>query len=320
MLFTDSDIIDGTGMGQIDSDLGVVAKQANIVIEGPGSVCQQAWRECGHSILQAQQMYASYLAQPGMTGGHVAAVMNTGSPARTQARVRLNQIVAHEADYANAESAIQLWMTYVALSMFYRNASSRLGVDRYEEKMERYGMNAKTLWATLRSTGLPFVYMPMEAPGAKHGANAGAWTPANLSSLSGPTSIAQIVQVAVTYYDGSKYASEAQQGNAQSGPSDVISFNIATDSLLGVDITSLKPPTGVMDSVGLAGGSIQPLNATHWNLWVGSLTGPLYLQASTPIATKTVTLAGAPTLSGSPLGYGQYADLALTFQNVVMRA
>src|SRR5262249_24368154 len=133
MLFTDSDIVTLDMLQQIDSEIDRVASSAKppLVVEGAGSCIRQAWQECGSVLLSAQQLYSTYLAQPGMSSAHVAAVMNTGVPARNQPRVKLSQIVAHHPDYAACQSAVQQWMAYHALALLFRNASVRTDKDRY---------------------------------------------------------------------------------------------------------------------------------------------------------------------------------------------
>jgi hypothetical protein len=327
-LFTDSDIITAADLAQIDSEVTLVADatKPGLVLEGPGSCCEQAWRECSQKLNSAMQLYSTYLAQPGVTGGHLAAVLNVGVPSRTQPRVRLNQIVAHEWNYAAARSPLQTWMLYVALHLLYRDASSRLGKDRYQEKMERYRADAMNHWRDLLAVGLPTVYQPMEAPGGKHSYRAGTWGVANLSASAGGAAIATNVTVAITWYDSSKYVSQTNNGNAESAPSAILSYTIPAANYLTVDITSLNPPTGAADQVGTAQGTWVPLTATHWNIWAGAAQSDpnappvLYLQREgIAIATKTATLTAAPTFSGSVLGQGQWPDLNTVFQNVVMR-
>ncbi len=320
MLLTDNDVVSLADLAAVDSEVAAVAMTAKppIVIDGAGSICEQNWAECQQKILSAMQSYVSYPAQTGMPATHIAAVTNVGVPARTQARIRLNQIVTSDPNYGVSQSALKTWMVYAALAMFYRDASSRLGKDRFEEKYQRYDYEARCKWSRARNAGLPMLYNPMECPGAKHAWGAGSWSGANLTTVAGSGS-AQTVQVAITYYDASKYTSEAVNGNAESGPSAVLDKAIPAASVLHVDITSLNPPTGVMDPVGLSAGLMTPLNCTHWVIWVGTPGGPYYWQAAVPIATKTYTLAGNPVLSGSILGSGQYPSLSLVFQNLVMR-
>jgi len=320
MLFTDGDIVTSANLSQIDSEVLSVASTSKpaIQLDGPGSLCAQAWQECGGKIASAMQMYTSYLASPGMSGGGVAAIYNVGTAARNQVRARLNQVVATESQYGQTSSMLQLWLSYTALRLFFRDASARMGKDRLETKYERYSADADYAWRQLRQNGLPYIASPMEAPGAKHGANAGSWSIANLSTVAG-TGTAPTVGVAITYYDASKYVSEANTMNAESGPSDILQIAIPAASVLQVSIAGLNPPNGTMDQVGLSQGAWTPLNATHWILWVGLAGSPLYWQAAIPIATKTYTLAGDPVATGNILGLGQWPDLNLTFQATVGR-
>src|SRR5438270_392441 len=108
MLFTDNDVIAQADLIRVDSEAPIVATtaQPSILLDGPGSICESAWTECGQKILAAMQTYVSYPAQTGIPANHIAAVRNTGIPSQTQPRVRLNQIVAHEWNYGNAQSPI----------------------------------------------------------------------------------------------------------------------------------------------------------------------------------------------------------------------
>ena len=329
MLFTDSDIVSSADLIDIDGEIPDVANNMKppVTVDGPGSVCEQAWREAGQQITAAQQIYSSYLATPGMSTGHTAAVNNTGVPARTQPRIRLNQIVAHDQTYASSKSAIQIWMAYMALRNFYRNASSRLGKDRFQEKMLRYQEDTLHRWRELRATGLPFVYQNFDAPGAKHSFNAGVWNSANVTTAAAGGLAGGNFVAAITWYDSSKYVSQSVKANAESGPSQIQAIAPATNMAIKVDITSLNPPTGAADPVGTALGTLLPLNATHWNIWVGAAPNDpnvapvLYLQKeSVPIATKSFTLTTDPVLSGSVLTQGQFSESNLAFQNLVQRA
>jgi hypothetical protein len=321
MLFTDSDIVSSSiDLAQIDSEVASVAAATKpvITLDGPGSICAQAWRECGGKIIAGMQMYTATFTAVGVGGYHQAAVNYIGGPPRNQGRTRLNQIVATESQYANSASALQRWMTYKALELFYRDASARMKQDRLQTKYDRYVKDGDFAWRQLRQIGLPWLAQPMEAPGALHGANAGIWSTANLSSVAG-SGTGQALQVAITYYDASKYIAEGNTFNAESGPSAILPYVQAADTVLQVSIASLNPPNGVMDQVGLSESSWTPLNATHYNLFVGAAAGPLFLQFATPIGTKIATLPGDPVLSGPTLGVGQWPDQNLCWLTVVSR-
>lgn len=322
MLFTDSDIISATILAAIDSEVSAAAQAAKpaIQLDGAGSICELAWQECGRKMLKAMQTYVSYPGQSGMPASHLAAVFNTGVPSRTSSRVMLNQIVATESRYASMRSPIEQWVAYHALYLLFRDASSRFKQDRYQDKAERYEQVAREMWHNLRAEGLPMIYRPLEAPGAKHGFNPGTWGTANVTGVAGSATGNVNVQVAVTYCDSSKYTSQSATGNGESAPSSILNYQIPASQVLHVDITSLVPPTGDPDPLGTSQGTVTPLNATHWNLWVGQGTGVLYLAAELiPIATKTHTHAADPVFSGSILRNGQYPDLMLVFQNIAMR-
>lgn len=330
MLFTDSDVVTVDDLEQIDSLVSATAKSTkpHIRLAGPRSICEQAWRECGQQITAAMQMYTSYLTQPGMTGGHIAAVLNTGVPARTQPRIRLNQIVAHESQYGNAKSSLQTWMAYVALHLFYREAALRTEKDIYEERAARYETAAKRWWGTLRTNGLPFTWTELERPGAKHSVNPGVWTdsPASASNVTAAAVAGTTggnFRVAVTYVDQSRYQSQPLNGNAESAPSDALPILTAAGQAISISIASLNPPNGQPDNVGLSQGAYTPLNATGWNVWVGAQVedSPLYLQNSSPIpiATKSYTLASDPTLTGFTAGQGQWQDLNQVFASIISR-
>jgi hypothetical protein len=323
MLLSDSDIVTSASMAQVDSEVLAVAGTTKpvITLDGPGSLCEQTWGECGRRIIAAQQNYTTTFTAMGVSGGHQAAVNYIGGPARNVARVRLNQIVAHESQYGNTPSAVQLWMTYTALTLFYRDASARLKQDRLVVKLERAMIDADFSWRQLRVNGLPWVAQPMEAPGAKHGANAGSWTAANLSSVAG-SGTQRTLQVAITYYDNRTYIAEGNTVNAESGPSVILPFQQAAGQVLQVSIAGLNPPTGVMDQVGLSQASWTPLVASNWILWVGVAGGPLYWQAAIPIGTQTFALPADPVLSGNTLGAGQWPDLNMCFtgSGIVNRA
>ena len=327
-LFVDTDVVTAADLGQVDSEAVLAANTAKppIVLDGDRSIAESAWNDCQHEVLAAMQSYVSFPAQTGMPATHLAAITNVGVPARTQARVRLNQIVVSDSAYLRSHSPFHVWMTYHALANLFRDASIRMGKDRYEEKYLRYLEVSKACWRKLRSTGLPFVYQPLEAPGAKHAFSAGTWSAANLSGTGGSPLTGQSLVVAITWVDGSKYKSQTDKHNAESGHSELLTFTVPDLSYLTVSIASLNPPNGQPDPVGLAGGTWTPLNASGWNIWVGQPVAPnsnlepvMYLQQENiPIATKSFTI-GDPVYSGSILGKGQYADLNLVFMNVAMR-
>lgn len=323
-LFTDSHITSVDSMMQIDGEVASVAGANKPPLDVDG-VIALAWSECATELQSAMQLYGTLSGSSGMSN-HQAAIDNIGGPARNVPRIRLNQVITHDCNYAGSISALQNWVTYRALYLFYRNASSRVSSgasrDRYEQKADKFqAYGDGPAFRMLKETGLPCVFTPLEAPGALHAFSAGLWSASNVSAaVGGANALAQPVNVAITYYDANHYASPTLKGNAESGPSAVIPFSIPANQLLSVNILSLSPPNGQMENVGTTGGLYTPLNATHWNLYVGTKWPYLFLQASIPIATKTWTLAADPVYSGPTLQQGQFPSAAITFQRLQMRA
>jgi hypothetical protein len=316
MLYTDADIISLADLTALDLAVAAIAT-ANKIVFDPSV----AWNECRNTLLAQCQLYGSMFG-PGLQALN-AAVLNTGS-VRNVPRFRLNQIITNETQYGgNVNSALKSWIMYRALFLFFRDASNRLGKDKYADREKLYKKESEgNAWRILKSQGIPVVYGPMDCPGAKYAFSAGSWGTANTSSVSGGTNASvQVVLVAITYYDSSLYASQTAKGNAESAPSVTVTQSIAANNLLHVDITSLSPPNGTMPGLGTAAGIYAPLNATHWNIYAGlSPSGTLYLQKEgIPIATKLWTLTGDPVYSGSALGNGQWPNEFMPVQDFAMR-
>jgi hypothetical protein len=75
--------------------------------------------------------------------------------------------------------------------------------------------------------------------------------------------------------------------------------------------------------IGVSDGVYSPLQATHWNVYVGRDGDQnLWLQNANPIpvGTQSFTLPNAPLLSGNALISGQSEDFNYAFQNVLSRA
>jgi hypothetical protein len=334
MLFTDSDLITGAQLVSLDPEVNAVIEMcqkgptAPIVLEGSGSICEEAWIECRNKLEAQLQLFSILYGQPGQQA-HLSAVFNTGLFSQgTRARLRLNQIVAHDIYYNASVSQIQKWVRFEALQILFRAASNRLRAskdeDRYERKRKQYEYDAKIAWERLRASGLPYVFAYLDAPGAKHAVRAGSWSAANLSQIATGTSAQQSIFVAITYCAAPPYVSPTDKGNAESGPSAVLSMTLAQDHVVSVSIANLMPPDGSNPPhVGLSQGVAPFLTATHWNVYVGGSATDLYLQNSDPIpiATKTYQLPDAPVLSGNGLEPGQFADPTanILFGNLVTR-
>ncbi|MBX9601250.1 MAG: hypothetical protein K2X35_09605 [Bryobacteraceae bacterium] len=309
MLFTDDDLLTAEALTSVDPEVPEVAAAEGIAVEGENSIIRGAWEECANAVLAKMEQF----------GGGLEAT--SGGLGYTRSRVHLTQIVASDA-YPRKLSALQRWMLYEALQMFYRAATNRTVSDRYEEKRKRFAADAEKHWRRLTAFGLPVVTEPLPCPGALHEHNAGSWGAANLGGVAGGNQAATTYEVAITWVDGSRYQSAAAKGNGESGGSRLVAFTVGVNQLLRIDITSLAPPTaGNQYRWESSDGAVRLLNPTHWNVYAGTPDGPLWLQNAQPIAAgvKVHTLAGAPALSGTPLDPGQRPDARYTFRPILQR-
>jgi hypothetical protein len=321
MLLTDSDLITIDSLLSIDSEAQTVAAKSSpaISLTGARSVANIAWREVASKISAANQTYAVFQSQTGVSPAHTATIANTGVMSSTQPRVRLSQVVAHDYAFANSQSPIQQFAAMYALYVLYRDASGRMDKnDRLQTKMLRFLDASRSIWSQFVQTGLPTVLRPLECPGALHAFNAGIWNSSCVSAAAGSGS-AGSWDVAITYYDSSLYTSQAAKGNGESGPSSYLTVQTTAGQVITLNITGLIPPNGSMDPIGTSQGVMLPLTATHWNVYAGASGGPLWYQGSIPIATKTYTFAGAPVQSGTVLQLGQYPDRNLLWYPTVGR-
>ena len=310
MLFTDDDLLTADALAAVDPEAPEVAAAEGIVMEGEYSIIRAAWEECANALLAKMEQFGGGLDEETSSGLGTA-----------RSRVHLTQIVASD-PYPRKLSALQRWMLYEALQLFYRAATNRTLNDRYESKRERYEEDAQRHFKRLAAFGLPVVTEPLPCPGALHEYNAGSWSAANLAGAAGGALIATTYDIAITWVDASRYQSAASKGNGESGPSKVLSFTVPANQLLRLDITSLAPPAqGNQYRWVSADGPLVLLNPTHWNVYAGATDGPLWLQNPQPIAvgTKVYTLGAAPLLSGTPLDPGQVPNARYAFRPILQR-
>jgi hypothetical protein len=312
MLFTDDDLLTAADLVALDSEVTEVAAAEDLVVEGEGSILRQAWEECANEVLGRMEAFGGELVFAG--GGRWGALGGTRS------RVYLTQIVATDA-YARKLSALQRWVLYRALVLFYRAATNRTVNDRHALKMAQFAEDAKQHWKALWRRGLPVVLEPLPCPGALHEWNAGAWDGTKVTGVAGGASAETTYTLAITWVDGSRYQSPTAKGNAESAGSRVLAYTLPANELLQVSIAGLRPPDGTPAARTPADGAFRTLVATAWNVYVGAAEGPLYLQnpAPVPIGTSSYTLAAAPVLGGAVLDPGQVPDTNFTFQNTLQR-
>jgi len=322
MLWTDATPITQADLEGTDPEVAPVATAEGLSLAPDGAVLRNAMEECGHQILSRLQTFSGYIAGLGIGGAHLAAVMNTGGSPVSRPYIRLTNIVV-TSPYPNVASPVQAWLRSTALRTFYRAATNKKLQDRYEQKMEMWDQRAADDWRLMQSLGLPIVLEPFPAPAAVYEAASGAWTSSNVTSVTQSGTAAAVYRVAVTFVDSSRYVSQTDKGNAESGPSEIVQIDVPINKAVKVDITTVTPVTVASQARGTADGIYALLAVTGWNVWIGAATGPLYLQNSAPIAiaTKTYTLTADPVLTGSQLGSGQVPDHNCAFGGgVISRA
>lgn len=323
MLFTDGNFVATADLQIIDGEFQDVATEEGITVDASASsLITRSLSELGEDLTSKFQNFSGYLMGIGMDNNHVAAVLNVLSTAINRPRAFLNQVVVSEPN--PTKLPVKRWAEYICLHAFYRAVYHRKLNDRYEKKMLMYEKEKKAAWARLKGNGVPIVLTPLPAPAAGLEYNPGTWADtANVMDYgSGSSDPGTTYQVAVTWVAIPPYVSASVQGNGESAGSTIISHALAAGKFLKVDITSLNPPNGMPAAIGTADGVYSPVVATHWNMYVGAKTGPLYLQNASPIAiaTKTNTLAATPTLSGTILNAGQAAQYNFSQQNIIWRA
>ena len=323
MLFTDSDIITSSNLAAVDPESASVAatQKPPILIDGPGSIIRQTVAEACSDLTARFQNYTGFLVSPGVNLAHMAAVSNIMSTSISRPRMRLNQVVAIGPDPSRQD--VSLWLTHSALRSLYRAAYARFGKeqDRYARKMKLYETEENRVWRNIQSSGLPIVLVPLPCPGALREPNPGTWGTTNVTH-SGTTSTdtGGIYSVAITWV-GAPYVSPTNTGNAESGPSSIVTVAMLATELISVSISTLNPPNVIPTNVGTADGLYTQIKATGWNVYVGASSDLMYLQNSSPIpvGTTSYTLADKPVLSGSIMGSGQWADYGFSFQRMLQR-
>jgi len=307
-LFTDNDVVTRASLVTIDPELPDVSTAEDISIEG-GAI-STAWNEAASALSAAVQRF----------GEPAVPVYPYASFGVNQPRVRLSQLVTTSFNRGRVTPLVS-WMQAVAIEAFYAAAVNRRVSDRYSGKLSHFSVLRKRRWLDLWAAGLPVVERPLPCPGAIHEPLLGTFSASNVSDVSGGATAETAYDVAITWVDGSKYASATSKGNAESGPGAVVNFTVPLNRLLSVSIAGLTAPDGTLKG-GTAEGTYSPLKATAWNVYVGTPGGVLYLQNSSPVAVATTsyTLTGAPTLSGAALEPGQYPDSNIALQVHLNRA
>lgn len=351
------------GLSPTPADVNYIAPDLAGDIAGEGQnvqlsgLCGDAYSHCAGIIASKIQSVigaTNFNPSGGATSLHNAAII-WGVRSQSQVvRIRMGQVVMGDL-YASdilpgtsLWSPLRSWLTYWAVVLGYRRLSGRVdpNTDRYLQNYKFYrNLVGNEKWNILRSTGLPYVRVPLPAPGAIFEQGSGRWTAGNLSQITpgsgspaGGNFYVAITWVAQGSSNGSGlYVSPLQTGNAESGPSQItptlntslLSITVNSGNVLSINIASLNPPTGAVNpaQASVTGVTQGTMIATGWNIYVGQGDGGnppayLWLQNSTPIsvATKSYTLPSDPIMSGYIMGPGQYADANLGIPDTMMRS
>lgn len=320
-LYTDSDVIGSSDLLNLDVEINDVAAAESITLTGDTGVVRQAWNEAADGLFEKMDSFGGSVNLLVGAGVQMATLLTNYGMGVSRSRIFLSQIVVDDG-YAARTSPVRRWLTYAALTLFYRDASARFDKDRYERKRARFESDAKTAWRRLSAKGLPIVLQPLPCPGAIHERNSGTWSASNLSSVVTGGAAGGTFDVVVSWVDQSKYVSQSSKGNAESGPSAIANLTVAAGRSLSVSIASLIPPNGKPYQSGtFADGILAMLNATGWNIYAGPSGGTLRLQNASPIpiATQSYALPGDPLVTGAILGPGQYPDANYAFLNTLNR-
>lgn len=321
MLFTDEVFVTQADLLKIESEITTVATTEVIDID---DVIQSTYEEFGDWIMSKMQAMTGYppFNVPLSASVAFSSLINQAS---NRTRVTLSQIVVNDGQYLRKNSPLKTLVIYQCLENFYRQASRRREVDRFEEKRDDYADEIRRKYMPrFRNNGLPIVNRPFFSPGSLLEDGSGSWGDANLTALSGTpgTGSDPHYDVVITWVDSSVYISAANPVQGESGPSGLATIQLTAGDRAIVDITHLTAPNGTFRASALANVPIKPMTTTGWNVYAGPVGGTLTLQNASPVpyATKTLTLAVSLLTSGQPVGSGQHADQSLPIEDMFDRA
>lgn len=320
MLYTDAPFITEDDLIKIESEIPNVAQVSDIDLDDHIQLCIDEFGDW----LQAQQVtFSGYIPPFNVPSTASYALVNTLTQASNRTRVSLSQILSTDGDYPGKWSPVKRAAVYQAVAKFYRQASSRKEVDRYEKKWELYRKElAQVYMPRLKMRGVPIVNRPMAAPAAYQEVGSGTFGDSNLTSLNSISVLTgdPHIEIVVTWIDGRYYTSPTQNMNAESGPGPIATIQLHAGDFAVVDISTLNAPNGQYRPSAIANIPIVPLNASGWNVYASIAGGPFFLQNATPIdyATKTFTVNPLVT-TGSQLSSGQYADLWIPIPDLYFR-
>lgn len=291
MLFTDRDWLTIDDVAALDPSAPEVARTEGIATEGPTGLVHMAIEECANQLLSEMTGFPNYYALQSLVGNiESMGALNDSTP---PPRIKLGRVVVDSFTTSYA-SPLKKYTAALALRNLYQIASNRKidKDDKFQSKLKSVERDIECkYWPALWASGLPTVFTPVHCPGALYELNQGVWGIDNVTQVSGGSGAANAWDVAITWFS-------KQSETAESASSQTISFSLSASNFIHIDISSLTPTNP---------------NIVSWNVYAGRQGGPLFFQASVPLATKTYTFTGDPTLTGKVVGRGQTQDCALTF-------
>lgn len=320
MLWTDAIFITTDDLTRIDSEVPAVAESEGIVLTGSNGIIRGVYEEVTDELSKILITFGGYLGSGDLSPNHLAAVMNIGMGNAVRQKALPSQVVI-SGEVEGSWNHAKRWAVYWALELFYRDAYNRTVKDRYEGKMRYYkAERQRRVEPMLKGRGIPIVISPLARPAAAYEPDTGIWGPSNVVTSVAPGALGGDYQVVITYLG--KDNDNAPQYLAESHPSDPISITVPPDSSISVDILTLKPPDGTQPRSRMLLCIIPVLKATHWNVYVGRVGGPYYLQNLVPIPVDVAdyTLASDPVLAGKTAGQGQAVTRYLTIVPTRQRA
>lgn len=321
MIYTDAPFITQDDLIRIESEIPTVADGAEIDLDDHIQLATDEFSD----YLQAMNVsFSGYIPPFNTPASPSYALVNLITQASNRSRISLSQVVVTDGEYPGKWSVMKRLAVYTAVAKFYRQAASRKETDRYEKKFESYTNEVNRVYKPMfKRRGVPIVNRPMAAPGAYQETNPGSWGDGNLSRLLGAGTVSDdpVVEVVVSWIDGSFYKSRSVNLNGEGAASAIASIVMHAGDSVVVDISTLNGPDGQFGPQSLGNMPVTPMTATGWNVYASVADGPFYQQNATPIpyATKAFTLASTPVSTGNKLTSGQWPDMWIPMPDLCAR-
>ncbi|MEZ5365149.1 MAG: hypothetical protein R2748_23185 [Bryobacterales bacterium] len=262
-LFTDGDVSTPNDLVGYEADIQEVGSAAGIDL---AVKLELAHEEVG-AQLDASSRRPGNVYQSGSGG------WQTTSGEAALARYDVSQIVV--------TPPLKLWVTFQALTLFFRDAHTRRANDKYLAKWREYGEMAKWARELLLQTGIGLAANPIPRPRVPEIDSVG--------STLGPLSMF----VRMTWLDA--------EGRESAGSAEKA---VKTLSAKALRVTPKAPPAGV----------------TNWNVYVGQSRGEALKQNADPLPLGSAWVMTETGIEpGAQIGDGQPADMYLTAPRYLQR-